>query len=91
MARGGARPGAGRTAADHPDVPLLTCSFTVRLTDLGVLNRLGRGNLSLGPRRLIDLARAHHLPDVPPTATLSSERPTAAPTIGHGKEATGDR
>lgn len=89
MARGGARPGAGRKAADRPDVPLLTYSFTVRLTDLGVLSGLGHGTYSLGLRRLIDLARAHHLPGVPPTAQLTSERTPAptAPTCEQGKEA----
>lgn len=70
MARGGARPGAGRKAKDRPDVPLLTYSFTVRLTDLGVLNRLGEGNLSLGLRRLIDLARTHQLTGALPAAPV---------------------
>ena len=92
MPSGGRRPGAGRKAPDHPDVPLLTYSFTVRLTDLGVLGRVGDGNHSLGLRRLIDLARAHHLPGVPPTAQLSSEAtwPPPAP-LDHGKEANLDR
>ncbi len=62
MARGGARPGAGRKAKDQPGEPLSTYSFTIRLTDVGVLNRVGRGNLSLGLRRLIDLACQHQLP-----------------------------
>ena len=59
MPRGGARPGAGRKAADRPTEPLLTYSLTLRLTDVGYLNQLGRGNLSLGLRRLIDQARIH--------------------------------
>lgn len=59
MPRGGARPGAGRKAPDHPTEPLLTYSLTLRLTDVGVLNQLGRGNLSLGLRRLIDQHRAY--------------------------------
>lgn len=59
MPRGGARPGAGRKARDRPTEPLLTYSLTMRLTDVGYLNQLGRGNLSLGLRRLIDQARAH--------------------------------
>ena len=58
MARGGARPGAGRKATDRPGEPLLTSAFTVRWSDVGCLNRLGRGNHSLGLRRLIDQARA---------------------------------
>jgi hypothetical protein len=58
MARGGARLGAGRKATDRPSEPLLTYSFTVRWSDVGVLNRLGHGNHSLGLRRLIDQARA---------------------------------
>jgi hypothetical protein len=57
MPRGGARPGAGRKALDRPEKPLLTYSLTLRLTDVGYLNQLGRGNLSLGLRRLIDAAR----------------------------------
>ena len=59
MPRGGARRGAGRKAKDQPSEPLLTYSLTIRLTDVGVLNQLGRGNLSLGLRRLIDQHRAH--------------------------------
>jgi hypothetical protein len=58
MPRGGARSGAGRKATDCPGEPLYTYSFRIRLTDTGVLNRLGDGNLSLGLRRLIDQARA---------------------------------
>lgn len=63
MPWGGARAGAGRKAQDRPDEPLLTYSFTVRLTDLGVLNRLGEGNMSLGLRRLIDRAGTQALHD----------------------------
>jgi hypothetical protein len=59
MPRGGARPGAGRKAPDRPTEPLLTYSLTLRLTDVGYLNQLGHGNLSLGLRRLIDQARIH--------------------------------
>jgi len=58
MARGGARPGAGRKAKDRPTEFLATLSLTLRLSDLGVLNRLGHGNYSLGLRRLIDLHRS---------------------------------
>ena len=58
MPRGGARPGAGRKAKDRPSEPLLTYSLTLRLSDVGVLNRLGNGNLSLGLRRLIDQTKA---------------------------------
>lgn len=76
MTRGGARPGAGRKAKDRPDVPLRSSPFTVRLTDLGALKRLGAGTLRLGLRRLIDLARAHQRPDVLPTAQLSSDSTT---------------
>ena len=58
-----ARRGApGRKARDRPDEPLYTYSFTIRLTDIGVLNRVGDGNLSLGLRRLIDLACQHQFP-----------------------------
>lgn len=58
MPRGGARRGAGRKAPDRPNEPLLTYSLTLRWSDVGVLNHLGRGNLSLGLRRLIDQRRA---------------------------------
>jgi hypothetical protein len=57
MPRGGARPGAGRKALDQPTEPLLTYSLTLRPSDVGHLNQLGQGNLSLGLRRLIDEAR----------------------------------
>ena len=53
MPRGGARRGAGRKALDQPTEPLLTYSLMLRPTDVGYLNQLGRGNLSLGLRRLI--------------------------------------
>ena len=59
MPRGGARRGAGRKAQDRPTEPLLTYSLTLRATDVGYLNQFGRGNLSLGLRRLIDQARIH--------------------------------
>jgi hypothetical protein len=59
MPRGGARPGAGRKALDQPKEPLLTYSLMLRPTDVGYLNQLGQGNLSLGLRRLIDEARIH--------------------------------
>jgi len=62
MPRGGARPGAGRKALDQPRKPLLTYSLMLRPTDVGYLNQLGRGNLSLGLRRLIDTARIQLLP-----------------------------
>ena len=61
MPRGGARPGAGRKALDQPKEPLLTYSLVLRPTDVGYLNKLGQGNLSLGLRRLIDEARIHLL------------------------------
>ncbi len=57
MPRGGARPGAGRKALDQPREPLLTYSLMLRPTDVGYLNHVGHGNLSLGLRRLIDTAR----------------------------------
>ena len=76
MARGGARPGAGRKAKDQSNEPLLTYSFTIRLADVGVLNRVGDGNLSLGLRRLIDLACQHHLPGTThPHLGLDGRRP----------------
>jgi hypothetical protein len=71
MARGGARPGAGRKALDQPTEPLLTYSLMLRPTDVGYLNRLGHGNLSLGLRRLIDTARVH----LPPISTASTTIP----------------
>jgi len=40
-----------------PKNPLLTYSLMLRPTDVGYLNQLGRGILSLGLRRLIDEAR----------------------------------
>ena len=57
MPRGGARRGAGRKALDQPREPLLTYSLMLRPTDVGYLNQLGHGNLSLGLRCLIDTAR----------------------------------
>src|ERR1700694_2866586 len=68
MPRGGARRGAGRKALDQPREPLLTYSLMLRPTDVGYLNQLGRGNLSLGLRRLIDTARVH----LPPISTGAS-------------------
>ena len=70
MARGGARPGAGRKALDKPTEPLLTYSLMLRPTDVGYLNQLGRGNLSLGLRRLIDTARVHLPPISRPSTTI---------------------
>lgn len=77
MPRGGARRGAGRKAKDQPTEALLTYSLTIRLTDVGVLNQLGRGNLSLGLRRLIDLHRAQ-LPrtTAAPTTPASGDTPS---------------
>jgi hypothetical protein len=73
MPRGGARRGAGRKALDQPQEPLLTYSLMLRSTDVGYLNQLGHGNLSLGLRRLIDTARIQ----LPPP----SSAPVAVP--GH--------
>lgn len=87
MPRGGARPGAGRKARDRPTEPLLTYSLTLRLSDVGYLNQLGRGNLSLGLRRLIDQARTH-LPARPieraeaADTLLSSPPPLGSPLDG---------
>ena len=80
MPWGGARSGAGRKAKDRPDEPLLTYSFTVRLTDLGVLNRLGEGNLSLGLRRLIDRAGAQALQEAAKSPDDPRARRSAART-----------
>jgi hypothetical protein len=44
---------------DQPKEPLLSYSLMLRPTDVGYLNQLGQGNLSLGLRRLIDAARIH--------------------------------
>lgn len=76
MPRGGARRGAGRKAPDQPKEPLLTYSLTLRPTDVGYLNKMGRGNLSLGLRRLIDNARIH-LP--PPAMTPVAADPSSSP------------
>jgi hypothetical protein len=73
MPRGGARRGAGRKALDQPREPLLTYSLMLRPTDVGYLNQLGHGNLSLGLCRLIDKARIQ----LPPP----SSAPAAVP--GH--------
>ncbi len=80
MPRGGARPGAGRKAKDHPDQPLLTYSLTLRLADVGILNQLGRGNLSMGLRRLVDQHRAQTgtpATALSPTTELDSPRLSA--------------
>lgn len=60
---GGRRSGAGRKATDTEE-PLYSITVTLRLTDLGDLNRLGNGNYSRGLRRLIDLGNKHGL--IPP-------------------------
>ena len=97
MPRGGARRGAGRKALDQPREPLLTYSLTLRSTDAGYLNQLGRGNFSLGLRRLIDIARNQLPPpsklraaaQIPPrssafTPALSPRRASIA-IPGHGE------
>ena len=96
MPRGGARRGAGRKAKDHPSEPLLTYSLTIRLTDVGVLNQLGRGNLSLGLRRLIDQHRAHTtMTTTMPTTPAASEPlasnslPGPTPASGHAPSISG--
>lgn len=82
MPRSGARPGAGRKALDQPAKPLLTYSVTLRLTDVGYLNQLGRGNLSLGLRRLIDTARTQLPPPSPQrVAAKRPPRSTASPRL----------
>jgi hypothetical protein len=78
MPRGGTRPGAGRKALDQPERPLLTYSLTLRLTDVGYLNQLGRGNLSLGLRRLIDTARIQLPP--PSKQPVDAEPPPRSST-----------
>lgn len=91
MPRGGARPGAGRKAKDDPSEPLLTYSLTLRWSDIGVLNQLGRGNLSLGLRRLIDHHRAHA--STAPTAATTrapSEPPTSTPAPSDADSVRGD-
>jgi len=50
--------GAGRKAKDQPTEVLLSYSLRLRRSDVGVLNQLGQGNLSLGLRRLVDQHRA---------------------------------
>jgi hypothetical protein len=79
MPRGGARRGAGRKALDQPEKPLLTYSLTLRLTDVGYLNQLGHGNLSLGLRWLIDAARIQ-LP--PPSKRLVAAEPPPRSSAG---------
>jgi hypothetical protein len=99
MPRGGARRGAGRKARDRPTEALLTYALTLRATDVGYLNQFGRGNLSLGLRRLIDQARIHlaarpsERPDLiaPPHAPLQpggSPSAGAAAVVAHEKGAT---
>jgi hypothetical protein len=99
MPRGGARRGAGRKALDRPTEPLLSYSLMLRPTDVGYLNKLGHGNLSLGLRRLIDTARLRLPPpstapvaaDPPPAATpgpvLPAQPRDALPVPGHEKGA----
>src|SRR5713226_7437354 len=87
MPRGGARRGAGRKALDQPREPLLTYSLMLRPTDVGYLNQLGHGNLSLGLRRLIDTARVQLPPpstaqiaaDPPPHSSASPQPPSPRP------------
>ncbi len=79
MPRGGARRGAGRKALDRPAEPLLTYSLTLRPTDVGYLNQLGHGNLSLGLRRLIDEARTH-LVARPTTRVAAGDSPRSSIT-----------
>lgn len=89
MPRGGARPGAGRKAMDQPTEPLLTYSLMLRLSDVGVLNHLGRGNLSLGLRRLVDQHRAQtsaaasgHTPGpAPGSRSVTTQSPANATSI----------
>jgi hypothetical protein len=81
MPRGGTRPGAGRKALDQPERPLLTYSLTLRLTDVGYLNQLGRGNLSLGLRRVIDTARIQLPP--PPKRPVAVDPPPRSSTGLH--------
>jgi hypothetical protein len=89
----------GRKARDRPTEPLLTYSLTLRATDVGYLNQFGRGNLSLGLRRLIDQARIHLAARpserldliVPPNASLlpgASPSADAAAVVGHKNGAT---
>ena len=99
MPRGGARRGAGRKARDRPTEPLLTYSLTLRSSDVGYLNQFGRGNLSLGLRRLIDQARIHltarpsERPELiapPIAAPVPHDSPAASAEaiVGHQKGAT---
>ncbi len=69
-----------RKAKDQPNEPLAIYSFTIRLTDIGVLNRVGDGNLSLGLRRLIDLAYQQQLPGtLHPDLVLDEDRSACSP------------
>ena len=85
MPRGGARPGAGRKAKDQPSEPLLSYSLRLRRSDVGVLNQLGQGNLSLGLRRLVDHHRARA--SVAASTTTTSQTPLDADATSiHGDE-----
>ena len=79
MPRGGARRGAGRKALDQPREPLLTYSLMLRPTDVGYLNQLGRGNLSLGVRRLIETARTELPPPSKPRVAAEIPRTLRLP------------
>ncbi len=74
---GGRHSGGGRKATDT-DEPLMGYSLTLRLTDVGALNRLGEGNLSRGVRRLIDLGKEHRL--IPPIVSDRAKSPEDANT-----------
>ncbi len=90
MPRGGALLGTGRKALDQPREPLLTYSLMLRPTDVGYLNQLGHGNLSLGLRRLIDTAQIQLPPpserpvttDLPPQPPAPSLPPSPRATTG---------
>jgi hypothetical protein len=53
---GGKRPGAGRKRTT--ELPLQSRELRLTLPQIAFLNRYGRGNLSVGARRLIDEAIA---------------------------------
>jgi len=74
---GGRRSGAGRKATDA-EGPLYSVTVTLRLTDLGDLNRLGAGNYSRGLRRLIDLGNEHGL--IPPIPQRDRTEPESGAT-----------
>jgi len=75
---GGRRPGAGRRATDT-DETLTPYTLTLRLTDVGTLNRIGEGNLSRGLRRLIDRGNATGL--IPPVMTVPGPPSTPDGTV----------